>query len=93
MQPTFKFNLICCWRLLQQLLCYFTLQVRDLWKQFDDFCTREASEREVIESIVDKTMNKYKISASDVNIKVPDMLLTECEDEIRKVGYTIGMLC
>ncbi|CAC5426354.1 HAUS6 [Mytilus coruscus] len=59
-------------------------EVRDLWKQFDDFCTREASEREVIESIVDKTMNKCKINASDVNIKVPDLLLTECEDEIRK---------
>lgn len=30
-------------------------------------------------------MNKCKINASDVNIKVPDLLLTECEDEIRKV--------
>ncbi|XP_076103662.1 uncharacterized protein LOC143072553 isoform X2 [Mytilus galloprovincialis] len=59
-------------------------EVRDLWKQFDDFCIREAAEREVIESIVDKTMNKCKINASDVNIKVPDLLLTECEDEIRK---------
>lgn len=41
----------------------------------------------MIESIVDKTMNKYKISATDINIKVPDLLLTECQDEIRRVRY------
>jgi hypothetical protein len=41
----------------------------------------------VIESIVDKTMNKYRISATDINIKVPDLLLTECQDEIRRVRY------
>lgn len=42
----------------------------------------------MIESIVDKTMNKYRISATDINIKVPDLLLTECQDEIRRVRYT-----
>ncbi|XP_069138620.1 HAUS augmin-like complex subunit 6 isoform X2 [Argopecten irradians] len=59
-------------------------QVRDMWKQVNDFCEREAAEREVIESIVDRTMSQHKIDAASINIKVPDLLLRECEQEIRQ---------
>ncbi|XP_060064114.1 uncharacterized protein LOC132544521 [Ylistrum balloti] len=59
-------------------------QVRDMWKQVNDFCEREAAEREVIESIVDRTMSQHKIDAASINIKVPDLLLRECEQEIRR---------
>ncbi|XP_033750059.1 uncharacterized protein LOC117334504 isoform X2 [Pecten maximus] len=59
-------------------------QVRDMWKQVNDFCEREAAEREVIESIVDRTLSQHKIDAATINIKVPDLLLRECEQEIRR---------
>ncbi|OWF45969.1 uncharacterized protein LOC110456361 isoform X2 [Mizuhopecten yessoensis] len=59
-------------------------QVRDMWKQVNDFCDREAAERQVIESIVDRTMSQHKIDAADINIKIPDLLLRECEQEIRR---------
>ncbi|KAK3601053.1 hypothetical protein CHS0354_029279 [Potamilus streckersoni] len=59
-------------------------QVRDMWKQFEDFNTSKKAEREVIESIVEKTLSKHKIDSADINIKVPDMLLRECEAEIRR---------
>ncbi|KAL5004787.1 hypothetical protein ScPMuIL_018243 [Solemya velum] len=59
-------------------------QVQDMWKQFDKFCQTEAAEREVIESIVEQTMKKHKIDATEIGIKVPDLLLRECEEEIRR---------
>ncbi|KAL3866084.1 hypothetical protein ACJMK2_043422 [Sinanodonta woodiana] len=59
-------------------------QVHDMWKQFEDFNTSKKAEREVIESIVEKTLSKHKIDSADINIKVPDMLLRECESEIRR---------
>ncbi|KAL4227375.1 HAUS augmin-like complex subunit 6 [Mactra antiquata] len=59
-------------------------QVRDMWKQVEDFDQNAEAEREVVESIVQKTINKYKLDASEINVKVPDMLLRECGDEIRR---------
>lgn len=64
--------------------------MRGLWKQFDGFMVSEASEREVIESIVDRSLTKYRIDSAHVSIKVPDLLLRECEKEIRRVS--IGLL-
>ena len=65
---------------------YLFFQVRELWKQLDDFEHSEAAEREVIASIVERTINKHRIDASDITVKVPDMLLRECADEIRRVS-------
>lgn len=59
-------------------------EVRSLWKQLDGFLVSEASEREVIESIVDRSLTKYRIDSAHIPIKVPDLLLRECEKEIRK---------
>ncbi|XP_052795156.1 uncharacterized protein LOC128228090 [Mya arenaria] len=65
-------------------------QVRDMWKQLEDFDRSESAEREVVESIVERTINKHRIDGSNINVKVPDMLLRECHDEIikRNVGNT-----
>ena len=57
-----------------------------MWKQLDDFEHSEAAEREVIESIVENTVNKHRIEATDITVKVPDMLLRECAEEIRRVS-------
>lgn len=65
-------------------------QVRGLWKQLDGFLVSEASEREVIESIVDRSLNKYRIDAAEIPIQVPDLLLRECEKEIRRVSSGAG---
>lgn len=59
-------------------------QVRDMWKQLDDFDRTEAAEREVVESIVERTINKFKLDAANISVKVPDMLLRECGEEIRR---------
>lgn len=57
-----------------------------MWKQVEDFDRTGEAEREVVESIVQKTINKYKLDASHINVKVPEMLLRECGDEIRRVS-------
>ncbi|XP_061172217.1 uncharacterized protein LOC133181676 [Saccostrea echinata] len=59
-------------------------EVRGLWKQLDGFLVSEASEREVIESVVDTSLTKYRIDSANISIKVPDLLLRECEKEIRR---------
>jgi hypothetical protein len=68
-----------------ELFMIFT-QVRDMWKQLEDFDRNEAAEREVVESIVERTINKFKLDAADISVKVPDMLLRECGEEIRRVS-------
>lgn len=67
--------------------------MRSLWKQLDGFLVSEASEREVIESIVDRSLTKYRIDSAHIPIKVPDLLLRECEKEIRKVSQAEMNLC
>ncbi|XP_062572357.1 uncharacterized protein LOC134234321 [Saccostrea cucullata] len=67
-------------------------EVRGLWKQLDGFLVSEASEREVIESIVDTSLTKYRIDSANISIKVPDLLLRECEKEIRQVRILFDML-
>lgn len=60
-----------------------------MWKQLDDFEECEAAEREVIESIVENTINKHRIDAGDISINVPDRLLRECAEEIRRVSLSL----
>lgn len=59
----------------------------------DGFLVSEASERDVIESIVDRSLTKYRIDSAHIPIKVPDLLLRECEKEIRKVSQAEMNLC
>ncbi|XP_048254402.1 uncharacterized protein LOC124131503 [Haliotis rufescens] len=59
-------------------------KARDKWKKLEAFCNFETRERQVIESILDRTVQKYHIDAADISVKVPDLLLRECENEILK---------
>ena len=62
-----------------------------MWKQLEEFDRSESAEREVVESIVEKTINKYSIDGSNISVKVPDMLLRECHEEIIKVRLPVSL--
>ncbi|KAK3097388.1 hypothetical protein FSP39_009198, partial [Pinctada imbricata] len=59
-------------------------KVRYMWQQIDNFCTKHRPEIDVVESIVDRAVTKHRISAADISIKVSDLLLRECAQEIRR---------
>ena len=63
----------------------FVTQVRDHWRQLQDFCRSSVFEREVIDSILDGTVDGYRIDATLLNVRIPDLLLRECEQEIQRV--------
>lgn len=56
-----------------------------MWKQLENFDSNMEAEREVVESILQNTINKYQLNAADIDVQVPGMLLRQCEDEIRRV--------
>ena len=56
-----------------------------MWKTFEDFDRSKEAEQDVVASIVDGKVNKHRIDGSSINVKVPDMVLRECHDEIVKV--------
>ena len=62
-------------------------QVRDLWGRLAEMQSKQIADREIVDSILLGTVEKYKIDSSDLNIKVPDLLLRECEQEIQRVSY------
>ncbi|XP_023933108.1 HAUS augmin-like complex subunit 6 [Lingula anatina] len=59
-------------------------KVRELWKILDDFNGSKEQECEVIESILHGTLDQYKIDAGEINVKIPDLLLRECESELQR---------
>ena len=63
----------------------FPYQVRELWKSVDDFTKSYQKDREVVDSILEGTQDGYCIDAKDLNIRIPDLLLRECEQEIQRV--------
>ena len=63
-------------------------QVRDLWGRLAELQSKQIADREIVDSILLGTVEKYKIDSSDLNIKVPDLLLRECEQEIQRVSCT-----
>ena len=60
-----------------------------MWKSLDDFYVGQSAQRDVVESILEGALDKYKIDASDMTVKVPDLLLRECEKEIHRVVILI----
>ena len=60
-------------------------QVRELWKGMDVFHDSNKEDQEIVESIVEGAMERYKINGTDLNVRVPDLLLRECEKEIQRV--------
>lgn len=56
-----------------------------MWKIFDDFRSIQSVDCDVIDSILQGTLEKYKVDASELNIKIPDLLLRRCEQELQRV--------
>ncbi len=61
-------------------------QVRDFWKKFEAFIEKQEDERQIVESVIEGSLEKYKIDSNELNVKVPDLLLRECEKEIQRVN-------
>lgn len=76
--------------ILQNVLLFFCYQVRDLWKHVEEFNSSRAGEQAIVESILERTLDSYRIDATQLNVKVPDLLLRECEREIQRV---CGVVC
>ncbi|XP_064620131.1 uncharacterized protein LOC135483298 isoform X2 [Lineus longissimus] len=58
-------------------------KVRSLWKSLCDYFRDSQQERDIIQSILQGVADKYKIDASNINVKVPEMLLREFDREIQ----------
>jgi len=59
-------------------------KVRDLWAGIAEFYTVQAPQRRIVDSVLQGEANKYHIDAADIQPRVPNMLLRDCEKEIRK---------
>ncbi|ESO87513.1 hypothetical protein LOTGIDRAFT_235007 [Lottia gigantea] len=64
-------------------------KVREMWRQVEKFQSEDSKDREIIQAILDEILSKNKqssagINATDLNIKIPDILLRECETEIHR---------
>ena len=65
--------------------CVICLQIRELWRQLQDFCRVTVFEHEVIDSVLDGTVDGHRVDATQLNVRIPDVLLRECEQEIQRV--------
>jgi hypothetical protein len=61
------------------------LQVRDMWCTLEEYIESHTKEEEIVESILQGALEKYRIDAAELDIKVPDLLLRQCEQEIQRV--------
>ncbi|KAK6188615.1 hypothetical protein SNE40_004756 [Patella caerulea] len=64
-------------------------KVRDMWRQVEGFKTTDDKDREIVNSILEQTLDKQRkltpgINATELNVKIPDLLLRECETEIHR---------
>ena len=74
-------------------LLYDSLKVRSLWKGLESYMEKSQGEREIVSSIVDKTLQKYSIDAANIQISIPHLMLRECEVELRRVGVDKNCTC
>ena len=47
---------------------------------------KSREERELVSTIVDRTLQKYSIDAANIKISIPHLMLRECEQEMHRVG-------
>jgi len=52
----------------------------------EDFLASSDTQQEVVSSILSGVVHKYILRASDLDIRIPEMLLRECERELLKVS-------
>jgi len=58
-----------------------------LWHSLHEYLESTEKDKQVIDSLIEGSLDKCKIDASELNIKVPDLLLRQCEQEIHRVWY------
>ena len=66
------------------------IQVRDLWNIVEGFLASSSDHQEVVGSILSGVVHKYVLSAADLDVIIPEMLLRECERELIKVMIQIN---
>ena len=54
----------------------------------ESFLERSKGEKEVVTAIIDRTLEKYTLDAANIQISIPHLMLLECEQEIRRVGFS-----
>ncbi|XP_019625398.1 PREDICTED: uncharacterized protein LOC109470768 [Branchiostoma belcheri] len=59
-------------------------KVRELWRAVDELYTGTSQQREVVESVLQGVLDKYKVDASKIDVRVPDLLLRECDRELQR---------
>ena len=50
-----------------------------------------AREREVVDSILERAANQYRVDGTELNVQVPEMLLRECQKEIEMVRFNLTL--
>ena len=61
-------------------------QVRELWQAVTSFYEGRAHMRDVLDSVLEGATDKYCVDSRELNVRVPDLLMRECEDEIHRVS-------
>ena len=62
------------------------LQVRAMWTNIREFFHSTSESRDVIDSIVEGSADAARIDATELDVRIPDLLLRECEKEIQRVS-------
>lgn len=57
-----------------------------MWKQLDGLSVNRSQDRQIMETALLGSLDDCRINADDMNVKVPDLLLRECEQDIQRVG-------
>ena len=60
-------------------------KVRELWAGVDAFFKNSKADRAVLDDILEGAQDAYCIDAKNFNVRIPDLLLRECEREIQRV--------
>ena len=64
----------------------FFAQVRALWAEIRDFLRSSCAARDVIDSIVQGSVDAERVDATQLDVRVPETLLRQCEQEIQRVS-------
>ena len=59
----------------------------------DIFYDKRSEERDVVMSVIEGSMEKYKIDSNELDVKIPDLLLRECEKELHRVSICVYIQC
>ena len=60
-----------------------------MWKTVEACHAAQRPEREVVDSILERAANQYRVDGTELNVQVPEMLLRECQKEIEMVRFNL----